>query len=389
MPSQYIAALTDTWNNAATVWYGIKMNVTGTAYAAASRLFSMQLTGAEKFAVTPDGAALVGPGTAALPSVSFISDPNTGIYRPASDAVGVATNGVLRATFSDNTLKMGAGVNILGDYGTAALPGYAFEGDQNTGMYRAAVDQIGFSVNGTLAVTVSASMLIMASGVQLGAADGTSLVPGMTFASDPDTGFWRPTSNAIGFVNNGVEYSRIVSSGSHRFGDLTTDNVGTSGTAGVSIAAIGAIQVARDSTLITTNRTDGDGTAFSIRRVGVSVGSISVSAGATSYNTSSDYRLKIVTDAPEGFDIEARILELDQALTWFTWIAHPQLGPQFGALAHVLQTVAPQAVSGAKDAVDAETGSIVPQGVDYSKLVPELVAGLADALRRIKVLEQA
>jgi hypothetical protein len=35
-------------------------------------------------------------GTAALPSISFVSDPNTGIYSPGADQVAVATNGVQR-----------------------------------------------------------------------------------------------------------------------------------------------------------------------------------------------------------------------------------------------------------------------------------------------------
>ena len=54
---------------------------------------------------------------------------------------------------------------IRGVPGTAAAPGYTFEGDTNTGMYRAAADTIGFAVNGQSVMTLGAS------GISLGAAD--------------------------------------------------------------------------------------------------------------------------------------------------------------------------------------------------------------------------
>jgi hypothetical protein len=114
-----------------------------------------------------------------------------------------------------------------------------------------------------------------------------------------------------------------------------------------------------------------------------------VSAGATAYNVSSDYRLKNVIQAPADYDVRDRIAAIDDCLTWFEWKAHVAKGPQFGALAHVLAEVAPYAVTGVKDAIDPETGGIAPQGVDWSKLVPELIAALADAHRRIAVLEAA
>jgi hypothetical protein len=41
-------------------------------------------------------------GTAALPSISFVSDPNTGIYSPGADQVAVATNGTGRLFIDAN-----------------------------------------------------------------------------------------------------------------------------------------------------------------------------------------------------------------------------------------------------------------------------------------------
>jgi hypothetical protein len=50
-------------------------------------------------------------GTAALPSISFVSDPNTGIYSPDADQLAVATNGVERVEF-------GTGEVVFNDGGT-------------------------------------------------------------------------------------------------------------------------------------------------------------------------------------------------------------------------------------------------------------------------------
>jgi hypothetical protein len=49
---------------------------------------------------TLTGALLVDDsGTAALPAIAFDGDPNTGIFRPAADQLGIATNGVERVEF--------------------------------------------------------------------------------------------------------------------------------------------------------------------------------------------------------------------------------------------------------------------------------------------------
>jgi hypothetical protein len=57
-------------------------------------------------------------------------------------------------------------------------------------------------------------------------------------------------------------------------------------------------------------------------------------------------------------------------------------------LAHEVQDVVPEAITGAKDAVDAE-GNPVYQGIDQSKLVPLLNCGIAieSLTARVSALE--
>ena len=61
---------------------------------------------------------------------------------------------------------------------------------------------------------------------------------------------------------------------------------------------------------------------------------------------------------------------------------------QDGFLAHEVQSVVPEAISGEKDAVK-EDGSIDPQVIDQSKLVPLLVAAVQELITKVETLEAA
>lgn len=112
------------------------------------------------------------------------------------------------------------------------------------------------------------------------------------------------------------------------------------------------------------------------------VGTISVNATATTYNTSSDYRLKEnvvpITGAIE------RLLQLKPSR--FNFKVDPEHTVD-GFIAHEAAEVVPQAVEGVKDEVD-EDGNPVYQGIDHSMLVPLLTAALQEAVARIKALEE-
>jgi hypothetical protein len=74
----FIYDLTDTWNAGGTTFNAIKMNVTDTASAAASKLVSLQVGGAERFGVRKDGqgyfAGNVGIGTGSPQSKFHVFD---------------------------------------------------------------------------------------------------------------------------------------------------------------------------------------------------------------------------------------------------------------------------------------------------------------------------
>ena len=58
-----------------------------------------------------------------------------------------------------------------------------------------------------------------------------------------------------------------------------------------------------------------------------------------------------------------------------------------GFLAHEVQEVIPEAVTGVKDEMD-EDGTPKYQGIDQAKLVPLLVASVQEILKRLEALEK-
>jgi len=111
------------------------------------------------------------------------------------------------------------------------------------------------------------------------------------------------------------------------------------------------------------------------------VGSITTNGTSTSYNTSSDYRLK-----ENVVDITGATTRLKQlSPKRFNFIADADTTVD-GFLAHEVSDIIPEAISGTKDEVDAD-GNPVYQGIDQSKLVPLLTASLQEAIAKIEELE--
>jgi len=111
------------------------------------------------------------------------------------------------------------------------------------------------------------------------------------------------------------------------------------------------------------------------------VGSISTNGSTTAYNTSSDYRLK--ENVVELTGATTRLKQLDPKR--FNFIADDTTTVD-GFLAHEVQSVVPEAITGIHNEVDAD-GNPVYQGIDQSKLVPLLVATIKELEARITALE--
>jgi len=179
------------------------------------------------------------------------------------------------------------------------------------------------------------------------------------------------SSHGFTFKTAGSERMRIDSSGNVLFSATALPSTGAGGAAfenegnfGRSILQLG--QTENTSTL----RTVVEFYAGSTRN-----GTIQVSNSSTSYNTSSDVRLKEnIVDAPSASsDIDAIQI---RSYDWKADGSHQK----YGVVAQELVNVAPEAVSQGETEEDT-------WGVDYSKLVPMLVKEIQELRARVATLE--
>ena len=123
------------------------------------------------------------------------------------------------------------------------------------------------------------------------------------------------------------------------------------------------------------------------------IGSIRMNGSATTFNTSSDYRLK--ENVNYDWDATTRLKQLKPAR--FNWIADDTNTALEGFLAHEVTNVVPEAISGDKDQVATSedvtaglagaVGDPIYQGIDQSKLVPLMVKTIQELEARIATLE--
>ena len=215
--------------------------------------------------------------------------------------------------------------------------------------------------------------------------DGSVGTPGLRFSSDTNTGLYRSEADTIAFSTAGT-YRMLIG------GSLNTDNGGPSllwkttsnpisnNVSGIQFTNTGRINIGNFANCLVLNRHSTEGSVVGIRYNTSNVGSITVTASATSYNTSSDYRLKENVVALTG--AKARLNDLD--VKRFNFTATPSTTVD-GFLAHEVAAVVPEAITGTKDEEDSD-GNPVYQGIDQSKLVPLLTAALQEAFAEIAAL---
>jgi hypothetical protein len=191
--------------------------------------------------------------------------------------------------------------------------------------------------------------------------------------------YYDNTNNALTLQGyNNSERMRIHATGTVTIGTTAAFSVASGSDDGMSIGGNGTASISRDNNPpLFLRRRSGNGTIAGFYRDTTSVGSISVTTTATAFNTSSDYRLKQNVEPMVGGLTKLAAL----APKTFEFKADPNVKVD-GFIAHEVQTVVPQAVTGEKDGEEM-------QGLDMSKLVPVLVAAVQELSAKVAALENA
>jgi hypothetical protein len=308
-------------------------------------------------------------GTALLPAITTTGDTNTGIWFPAADTIAFAEGGT-ESMRIDSSGNVGIGTTNPSPKITVART--ATTSVTNASYY--------LGLGGTENLLDSKRLIGM--GYSSGSTD--EYPTAMGYVETNNGGF---TNGAIAFYTRSVttntapsERMRISSSG-----DFTLNNPAPSTT------TFGTIYTAGDANCFWGNFVNSTVTKnqFTFNNPNGEVGRVTTNGSATTYNTSSDYRLKENVVPMTG--ALNTISKLNPV--YWTWKVDGTNGQGF--IAHELQAIVPDCVTGEKDAVD-EKGKPIYQGVDTSFLVATLTAAIQeqqtiinDLKARITALEGA
>lgn len=192
---------------------------------------------------------------------------------------------------------------------------------------------------------------------------------------------------AIVLANAGSERMRIDYSGNVFMGKSGQSPTVIGNSFGLSANGVGYNESVSTNTggtlaLWYLNRQSSTGDIFVFRQASAGVGSITVTGSATAYNTTSDYRLKIIFGSVSGSGERIDSLEPVE----YEWKSDGLRTRGF--LAHKFQEVYPNSVTGEKDAVDAD-GKPVYQTMQAStsEVIADLVAEIQSLRKRITTLE--
>jgi hypothetical protein len=380
---------TDGYRSRVTIWTGV--NTTGTANQHGGYLaFSTAADGAtsptERMRITSAGLVAIGntsPSSNGASAVIDVGNGSGGTINLRDTNTGIAAEGFHQIYGGDNRMYLYAG-------GSGASAYMQFYTNDSERMRITSGGNVGIGTTSPGAPLAFADSL--ATKIQFNGSNANGYTIGLTSAVSGGDAMMKLTAGSgsageIAFANTSTRM--FITSGGTVYIN-TTSNPLSNATPQLGIIAAAST----DAVSIKHNQNGNNivniwqtGTSSAAAIVfykgdsqGGGVGNINITTSGTTYNSTSDYRLKEnIIPLQNGID---RLMQLKPSK--FNWI---ETGHESeGFIAHELQEIFPDAVTGEKDAVYSSTGNIKPQSVDYGRITPLLVKALQEQQAQIQTL---
>ena len=325
--------------------------------------------------------------------INATSTGNGGLITQGDDS------GILNIQTNETTaITVDASQRVAFVAGTAALPAITTAGDTNTGIFFPAADTIAFSEGGAESMRIDASGNV---GIGTTSPEAKLQVQGTVDTASSTIRITATGACSAGFACNSTGTTIGTDTGGILFKTGVTANTPTTtGTERMRINSAGNVCVATTSQIdfglisaaanldllyhlvLKNTATQAGGQSYQrfLNSANSKTGSIDHTGTTTvAYTTSSDYRMKENISPMTG--ALTAVLQLKPCT--YTWKEDGKVGQGF--IAHELQEVCPDCVSGEKDAVETytdEDGNEATrpayQGIDTSFLVATLTAALQE-----------
>jgi len=248
-----------------------------------------------------------GSGTEALPGIAFDGDPNTGIYRPGADQLAISTAGTQRLLISDTgAVTIPGDLTVQGTTTTIDTTNLIVE-DKNIEMGSVTTptdttaDGGGITLKGATDKTINWVNATDAwtSSERFDFPAGTAAAPSIILNGDVNSGIYQPGADQVAISTGGSGRLFVDASGRVLIGTTNAVSFGSRQVLAVANGVTGGVLSLYNSTTATANpRISSNPTGSEVNDIGIHAAS--TNGNIIAYTNNDTERLRITSDGKVG-----------------------------------------------------------------------------------------